>query len=129
MKQLGAKEIPGNLEALPEQPIETNLSITDDLFVKWFQVQKAETFIPQHAHEHDHVTVLATGSIDVWIDGIYTGRRHAPDSIVIKAGVFHTFKTLEDNTVMLCVHALDGEGEPRIMKENQLVEVPTCPSV
>lgn len=120
--------IPQNLVAREEQPIDTNLSITDDLFVKWYRIQKADSYVPQHAHEHDHVTVIASGSVDVWIDGIYSGRQIAPASFVIKAGALHTFQTLEDNVVLLCVHALDGEGEPRVIKENQLVEIAPCPS-
>lgn len=113
--------IPSGLEALPDQPIETNLSITDDLFVKWYCIQKAESYIPQHVHEHDHVTVIACGGVAVWVDDVYEGERLAPASLVIPAGKKHLFKTLADGTILLCIHAVDDTGEPKILREHHIV--------
>lgn len=114
--------------AAAEQPIETDLTITADLFVKSYCIQKTGSFVPQHVHEFDHVSTIAYGGVKVWEDGNYRGERHAPVSFIIKAGVQHTFETLVDNTVLLCIHRLDEDGDVKILREHQLVEQPSCPS-
>jgi quercetin dioxygenase-like cupin family protein len=106
----------------PEQPVETDLSITEDadgkgVFVKWFRVPKAETFLPQHAHDYAHVSVIAAGGVKVWEEGQVRGTFHAPSSIVIPAGKRHTFRTLFDNTVLLCIHRSDVA----VLEEHQIV--------
>lgn len=106
----------------PEQPIETDLSITEDpdgngVFVKWHRIPKALTILPQHVHAHAHVTVIASGGVSWWEDDKAMGTKFAPASLVIPAGKRHTFRTLVDNTVLLCVHRSDFE----VVEEHQIV--------
>lgn len=106
---------------LPEQPIETNLSLTDNLFVKWYNVQKSGSVIPQHAHAFDHITVVARGGITVSQDGVFKGAYPAPTSFVVPANALHTFVTFQDDTILLCVHHVGPDGEPDRVQEHQIV--------
>ena len=104
----------------PEQPIETNLSITADLFVKWHRIPKAETILPQHSHSYAHVSVIAYGRVDLWEENQWCGTFHAPCSVKIAAKRKHLFVTKEDDTIILCIHRTDKFSEPEIHEENSL---------
>lgn len=62
-----------------------------------------------HSHEYDHLSILASGTVSVELDGEvkdYTG----PDCIVIRAGQQHKI-TAHTDSVWFCVHATD-ETDP-----------------
>ena len=72
-------------------------------------VYAKETFIPagmilvQHKHKYDHLSILASGSIILDVDGVHlplTG----PQCINVAAGKHHGVKAVTD-TVWYCVHA------------------------
>ena len=104
----------------PEQPIETDLSITADLFIKSHRVPRANTILPQHSHSYAHVSVIAYGQVDVWEENTFVGTLFAPASVKIAAKRKHTFITKVDNTVILCVHRIDKDGGPEVYEENSL---------
>jgi quercetin dioxygenase-like cupin family protein len=60
--------------------------------------------IPQHAHDHDHASLVCNGSVMVWVNGDCIGYFAAPKAIPIKAGAVHEFEAQEDNTLVSCVH-------------------------
>ena len=63
-----------------------------------------------HTHEFDHLTLLASGSLRVTVDGQVTVFK-APHMIYIHKDKMHELVALEDNTVAFCIHALrDMEG-------------------
>jgi len=74
-------------------------------------VYAKETRIPagyllgQHAHKHDHLSILASGSVKVGVDG-ETKFFHAPACITIEAGKEHYVLAMTD-VVWYCVHATD----------------------
>ncbi len=96
------------LTKLADQPIATDITLCEGLFVKT-AVFQAGTYIPQHSHDMEHLSVIATGSVRVWQDGKLMGDFMAPAGIVIKARAKHLFLALERATV-LCVHRLDENG-------------------
>lgn len=66
-----------------------------------------------HTHNHDHLTLLASGRLKVTVEGQDT-EFTAPHMIFIKADKKHILEALEDNTVAYCIHALrekDGSGD------------------
>ncbi len=65
-----------------------------------------------HAHTHDHITLLTTGSVEVVV-GEYPPKVFvAPTFIVIIKGLKHRFTALEDKTNWYCVFALrDVDGD------------------
>ncbi len=74
-----------------------------------------------HTHNYDHMTLLATGSVAVHVDG-KTTNFVAPQMIFIKAGKSHYIEALEDNTVAYCVHALRDKDTEEILDPSQIPE-------
>lgn len=92
--------------------------IDDDLFVKQMHLKRAGDGAAQHSHEHDHVTMLARGSVDLWLDGKLVDRYEAPVPIPVKAGTKHAFVAVVDDTILYCIHNLHGKGYPEIREEH-----------
>jgi len=81
-------------------------------------VYAKETRIPagyvlvQHAHKHDHLSILASGSVELAVDGVKS-IVHAPACLTIPAGKHHGIKSITD-VVWYCVHATDCTDEDEI---------------
>ena len=81
-------------------------------------VYTKETRIPagyvlvQHAHKHDHLSILASGSVEMVVDGVKSVVE-APACLAIAAGKHHGIKSLTD-VVWYCVHATDCTDEDAI---------------
>ena len=58
-----------------------------------------------HAHQFDHLTLLASGALRVTVDGVSTDFQ-APHMIFIKKEKIHELEALEANTVAYCIHAV-----------------------
>ena len=112
----------GSQFVLTDQPETTDLRMADGVFCKTIRVRKAHSFIPQHAHVYDHVSVVVRGSVRLWRDGTLDRDYHAPCGIVIEARVKHLFETLEDDTIILCVHDIGTAEAVEIFQEHQIVE-------
>lgn len=73
-----------------------------------------------HTHQFDHLTLLATGSLKVMVDGVVTEFK-APHMIYIRKDKHHELVALEDGTVAYCIHALrDGDGVGDIMDPSMI---------
>lgn len=105
--------------ALDEQPLQTDIRLCEGLFVKHTVFAKG-SYIPQHSHAWEHLSVIATGAVRAWADDELLGDFHAPAGIVIKARTKHLFLALEPLTTVLCVHRVDETGEPGIVAEHQI---------
>lgn len=105
-----------------DQPPIVEFHTADGLFIKQMFIAKAGTLIPQHSHAWDHTSMLATGSVRLWADGVRVGDFQAPTGILIKAGVKHLFQSLEDGTTVYCIHNLHGEEAVKVLAEHQLVD-------
>ena len=57
--------------------------------------------LPQHAHDHDHLSLLSSGTADVTVNGVTT-RHHGGDVLTIKAGLVHTVVAVTD-VVWFCI--------------------------
>ena len=81
-------------------------------------VYAKETRIPagyvlvQHAHKHDHLSILASGSVEMVVDGVKSVV-DAPACLAIAAGKHHGIKSITD-VVWYCVHATDCTDEDEI---------------
>lgn len=110
------------LRAADEQPPDdVEFFTADGVFIKQMLIAKAGTIIPQHAHKHYHMSMLATGSVRAWADGNLLGDSVAPAGIPIKAGVKHIFMSLEDNTIIYCIHRLHDTPGVEIAEEHHIV--------
>jgi len=72
----------------------------------------------QHSHKHDHLSILASGSVEVVVDG-KTSVINAPACFTIEANKHHGVKTLTD-AVWYCIHATDCTDENEI--DNTLIQ-------
>jgi hypothetical protein len=83
-----------------------------NVWVRKLYFPTKETIHEGHEHKHDHVSLLAHGSVLVEIEGEPVTEFKAPTFITIKANKNHRIIALEDNTVWFCVFALrDENGE------------------
>lgn len=108
------------MSCLTDQPHGVEIDIVDDIFVKQMIVKSKDTLIPQHSHTWDHLSMLAVGAVRIWRDGVLDGDYVAPAGILIKAGVKHTFRTLEDNTIIYCIHNIMRSGKIDVLEEHSL---------
>ena len=101
---------------------QTDLKIVDNVFVKLHHFNNAGDTHEGHAHEFDHITLLANGSVKMVHDK-GEAEFKAPHLIVTPKGIKHQFTALEPNTVFCCIHAirerneLDAIADPSITVE------------
>jgi mannose-6-phosphate isomerase-like protein (cupin superfamily) len=69
----------------------------------------ADKWLVQHAHKHDHLSVLAKGSVELIVDGTRSVL-HAPACLTIKAGKHHGVRSLTD-VIWYCIHATECTDE------------------
>lgn len=110
------------MKPAPEQPYGIEVYEADGLFLKQMIIPRARTFVPQHSHAYEHLTMLVRGAVNVWKDGVFDRRYEAPAGILIAAGVKHLFRSLLDNTELWCIHNLHNEAVVKVLEEHQLVE-------
>ena len=95
------------------------------IYCKIYAVADAWTLLPQHSHEHSHLSFIVQGKVRVWSGDKCLGDFTAPAVVKIEARTFHKFLTLCDDVMIACIHNADHadpEGEPVIAAEHQLVE-------
>lgn len=86
-----------------------------NLYSRMMHFQKAGDVEVGHTHQFDHLTLLASGSLKVTVDGVES-TFVAPHMIYIHKDKVHELVALEDNTVAYCIHALrNGDGVDDIL--------------
>lgn len=103
-----------------DQPASVEIKIADGLFIKSMEIAKAGTFVPQHSHEYQHVTMIAKGSFRVWKDDVLLGDFKAPHGLIIEAKTMHRFLSLEDECIAYCIHNIKDAEAVEIHEENAL---------
>lgn len=85
-----------------------NIGCVKNLFVRQMHFANAGDMEQGHAHQFDHLTLLAKGKLAVRIND-ETTEFTAPQMIYIKAELQHELTAMTDNTVAYCIHALRSE--------------------
>jgi len=88
----------------------SDLVIYAGVFVKTWHVPHAGTVIENHVHTWDHVTLIMSGIVRVFIGGKDQGTFMAPETVKIAANKQHYMTTLTDDVRLACIHAV-GETE------------------
>jgi hypothetical protein len=74
------------------------------IFIKHIPLSRKGDSVVQHSHKHPHVTLIASGSVLLMLDGetekVYT----APAFVEIASGKHHAFTALDPNTNAYCIH-------------------------
>lgn len=73
---------------------------------------RAGQILVQHKHEHDHLSILASGEVEVMVEG-ERQTLTAPACLTIKGGKHHGVKALTD-VVWFCIHATDCIDESQV---------------
>ena len=99
---------------MSDQP-HINIGCVANLFSRQMHFKQAGDIEHGHTHPFDHLTLLASGRLQVTVNGKATEFK-APHMIYIKAEFNHELVALEDNTVAYCIHALrTGDGVDDIL--------------
>lgn len=105
----------------PDQPVETEWTTADDVYVKQITVEGAGVYLPQHSHRYAHSTCVAVGNVRVWKDNEFLGEFAAPKLILIEAETKHLFQTLTEHTVILCIHNAARPDVAAVFAEHNIV--------
>lgn len=112
-----------------DQPSGVEHYTADGVYIRQIVVKNANSIIPQHSHVYDHMTMIVKGSVRIWKDGDLIGERTAPDGVFIPAHAKHAFLTLQDDTVLYCIHNMLHTGKIEIDEEHQILPEKLCRSV
>lgn len=83
---------------------EVMMSLVEQVWVKQMHFLNAGDANEGHSHIHDHITLLAKGSVEVEVEGVTTVFT-APHIIVTRKDKKHSIKALEPGTIAYCIHA------------------------
>ncbi len=83
------------------------LGVTERVWTRMIQFDK-DDIEEAHEHQFDHFTLLATGKLQINVEG-RESVFEAPHMILIRAKKVHEYKALEDNTIAVCIHSLDPD--------------------
>ena len=103
----------------------SEITIYAGIFCKLWSVRDRFTLLPQHVHQHSHISLIVQGEVRVWRGDECLGDFKAPAAIKIHAHAPHAFLTLTDDVMIACIHNADHadpDGAPVIAAEHQLVE-------
>ena len=86
------------------------IGVCANIHTRMLHFVKAGDKIVGHKHTFDHLTLLASGSLRVVVDGKESEFK-APHLMWIDKDKIHELTALEDNTVAACINGIrDGDG-------------------
>jgi hypothetical protein len=105
-----------NIQTKAPRHMEGDIKIVDNVFVKMIPLTSKGYTTHGHAHTYDHITLLSVGRVLMKHDN---GQREftAPCLIVTPKGISHEFVSLEDFSLLCCIHALRDENGEIISSE------------
>jgi quercetin dioxygenase-like cupin family protein len=87
------------------------LGCVANIYSRMMHFEKAGDTEQGHAHDFDHLTMLASGKLQITCEG-KVSVFEAPHMIYINKDKTHELVALEDNTVAYCIHAMrDSYGD------------------
>lgn len=94
--------------------------IAGGVFAKEWRAEKIGAYIEQHQHTFDHLSYLASGCVEVEVEGkkdTFIG----PTGIRIAAGKSHKVTALTNDVLWLCIHAIPDEMRDATLIEKALI--------
>ncbi len=99
-------------------PSLNQIAIADNVWVKMMFLPNKDDVVEGHAHVFDHITLLARGSVKMEHD-FGSKEYKAPFLIITPKGIQHKFTSLEDKTILCCIHAIrEGDEVDDIASQN-----------
>lgn len=96
-----------------------HLGCVANLFSRMMHFKKAGDIEVGHAHQFDHLTLLAKGGLKVTVEGVST-EFVAPHMIYIHKDKVHELEALTDETVAYCIHALRDKNTNDILDPSMI---------
>ena len=91
----------------------SELGYFGNIWVRQNNMELAGESFAGHKHKFDHVTLLASGSVEVEVAGNPPKQFKAPTFIIIRKEHEHKMTALTDDVLYYCVFALRNlDGEP-----------------
>ena len=100
---------------------DTQHYIAGGVYAKEWRAGRAGNYIEQHQHTFDHLSYLASGTVEVEVEGRVT-RYTGPTGLNIKAHKVHKVTALTDDVLWLCIHAIPSELRDVELIEKALIE-------
>ena len=110
-------------QATEEGP-DIKISCISNIYVRMMNFKNAGIVELGHTHEHDHATMVVSGALEVQVyddnmcELLPPVKYEAPSFIFIKKNTIHQLKSIEDNTIALCIHALRDIDDEIISPES-----------
>lgn len=102
--------IPPKLALSPQGDPEVQISCVSNIYVRMMHFKYEGDVECGHSHPFDHISMLSKGKIRITV-GEHTKEFKAPQMIFIKKDAEHQLVALEDDTTVLCIHAIrDGDA-------------------
>ena len=107
---------------------EIQISCLSNVYVRRMAFRKAGIVEVGHRHPYSHASLVAAGSVSVQVyDDVNQTLLepvvyHAPAMVMIEKDVAHQITSLEDDSVVCCIHALRDETETII--DPEMIPVP-----
>lgn len=108
---------------------DVQISCLANVYVRRMAFPQAGIVEVGHRHPYSHASLVASGSVAVQLFDDANQRLldavvyRAPAMIMIAKGAAHQLTSLEDNTVVCCIHALRDETETII--DPEMIPLPT----
>ena len=114
-------------EGRPE--ISSTHFIAGGVYAKQLNLPFPGDYVESHQHNYDHLSFLASGVVDVEVDGTILTFA-APAGISIQAGKVHKITARAYGVVWLCIHKIpDGEETPTTIEQALIQTATTAQSV
>ena len=98
-----------------------DLKIVDNVFVKMMHLPAIGDTHGGHAHVFDHITLLATGSVNMVSDK-GTNEFTAPHLIITPKGITHEFIARTNDVLLCCIHAIRDGDDVDSIADQELTE-------
>ena len=94
--------------------------IAGGVFAKEWKARKVGDYIEQHQHSFDHLSYLASGFVEVEVEGKISQYK-GPTGIRIAAHKKHKVTALTADVLWLCIHAIPDEMRDATLIEKALI--------
>lgn len=98
---------------------EINIACVANIFSRMMHFKRAGDTEVEHAHQFDHLTLLAKGKLKVTVNGVVS-EFTAPHMIYIEKHKVHELVALVDETVAYCIHALRNKDDNEIIDPSMI---------
>ncbi len=88
------------------------------IWVRKMYYATSSTVYVGHKHNHDHLSLLATGKVIIEVEGYKPKEFIAPTFVIIRKNKEHKITALQDNTTWFCLFNHTPDGLDIFSREN-----------